>query len=66
MYYLISQLTLSKEVVPLICLQKMKLKKVTREADDRLHNTLVIDENGFAKIVQGSEVNHSYSVRLSP
>lgn len=44
---------------------KDEIEKVMREADDRLHNTLVIDENGFAKIVQGSEISHSYPVRHS-
>lgn len=44
---------------------KDEIEKVMREADDRVHNTLVIDENGFAKIVQGSEISHSYPVRHS-
>ncbi len=44
---------------------KDEIEKVMREADDRFHNTLVIDEDGYAKIVQGSEVSHSYPVRHS-
>lgn len=50
---------------PIHMFTKDEIKIAMREADDRFHNTLVIDENGFAKIVQGSESSHSYPVRLS-
>ena len=33
-----------------------------KKADDRKHNTLVIDENGYAKVVSGENLNY-YPVR---
>lgn len=44
---------------------KEEIKKVMQQADDRVHNTLVVDENGYVEIVQGNEISHSYPVRLS-
>ena len=54
-----------KRNTPTHMFTKDEIERVMHEADDRFHNTLVIDEDGFAKIVQGSEDSHSYPVRHS-
>ena len=54
-----------KRNTPAHMFTKDEIERVMREADDRFHNTLVIDEDGFAQIVQGSKLSHSYPVRHS-
>ena len=54
-----------KRGTPTHMFTKDEIKKVMREADDRFHNTLVIDEDGFAKVVQERKNIHSYPVRHS-
>lgn len=41
---------------------KEEIKIEMEKADDRKHNTLVIDENGYAKVVSGENLNY-YPVR---
>ena len=41
---------------------KEEIKIEMAKADDRKHNTLVIDENGYAKVVSGENLNY-YPVR---
>ena len=41
---------------------KEEIRNLMLKADDRASNTLVIDENGYAKIVQGRVTRHSYPV----
>lgn len=41
---------------------KSEIEKLMRDADDRLNNTLVIDEDGFAHIIQDQMLTKFYSV----
>ena len=41
---------------------KNEIKELMRNADDRLGNTLVIDEFGFAHVIPGNFDKHSYPV----
>ena len=42
---------------------KAEIEFLMKEADDRINNTLVIDENGFARIVCNNELDiHSFAV----
>ncbi len=41
---------------------KCEIEKLMRDADDRLNNTLVIDENGFPHIIQDKSITKFYPV----
>ncbi|MFZ7133692.1 MAG: protein kinase domain-containing protein [Eubacteriales bacterium] len=41
---------------------KCEIEKLMRDADDRLNNILVIDENGFAHIIQDKSITKFYPV----
>lgn len=42
---------------------KQEIQAAMRNADDRLDNQLVIDENGYAKVIKKDEYSHLYPVR---
>lgn len=42
---------------------KQEVEKAMRNADDRVNNQLVIDENGYAKVIQRDEGSNLYPVR---
>ena len=42
---------------------KQEIEMSMRNADDRLNNQLVIDENGYAKIIKRDEYSYLYPVR---
>lgn len=42
---------------------KQEIEKVMREADDRFDNQLVIDENGYAKVIQNDSFGSLFPVR---
>lgn len=42
---------------------KQEVEKAMRNADDRVNNQLVIDENGYAKVIQRDEYTYLYPVR---
>lgn len=37
-----------------------------RDADDRFRNQLVIDENGYVKVIQDDNIGHLFPVRHEP
>lgn len=45
---------------------KEEIKKAMKEADDRVHNQLVIDENGYAKVIKEERYGHLYPVSHEP
>lgn len=45
---------------------KDEIETLMRNADDRYHNQLVVDEFGYAKIIQPTEEKFLYPVRLEP
>lgn len=59
-YYL--NVELEKTGVPSHVFTKNELKKILKEGDDRVRNTLVINENGYFKLVQ--EDGNLYPVRF--
>lgn len=42
---------------------KQEVEKAMRNADDRVNNQLVIDENGYAKVIKKDEYSYLYPVR---
>lgn len=42
---------------------KQEVEKAMRNADDRVNNQLVIDENGYAKVIKKDEFSYLYPVR---
>ena len=42
---------------------KQEVEKAMRNADDRVNNQLVIDENGYAKVIKRDECSYLYPVR---
>lgn len=42
---------------------KQEIEVVMRNADDRVNNQLVIDENGYAKVIQGQGYGYLFPVR---
>ena len=55
-------LQIKKCCVPKHIFNKFEIEKVMREADDRKDNRLVIDENGFPKIIQNITEGYLYPV----
>lgn len=53
------------EIIPSHLFSKEEIKQLMYEADDRKHNRLVIDENGYAKIIQSEDNYFLYPVRNS-
>ena len=49
-------------ILNLLFTTKSEIKKLMRDADDRLNNTLVIDEDGFAHIIQDKNLTKFYPV----
>ena len=45
---------------------KQEIEKVMRDADDRFRNQLVIDENGYVKVIQDDNIGHLFPVRHEP
>lgn len=54
---------LKKSGKPTHLFTKVEIEEVMRNADDRQHNMLVIDENGYAKIIQEINTGYLYPVR---
>lgn len=48
---------------PLHLFTKEEIEEVMRNADDRLNNQLVIDENGYAKVISEHRYGHLFPVR---
>ncbi len=42
---------------------KKEIEEAIRNADDRFSNRLVIDENGYAKVIKKEEIGHLFPVR---
>lgn len=42
---------------------KQEIESTMRNADDRVNNQLVIDENGYAKVIERDEYSYLYPVR---
>jgi len=53
---------IGKNGTPSHLFTKCEIKKLMREADDRLNNTLVIDEDGFAHLIQDHSLTKFYPV----
>lgn len=48
---------------PIHLFTKQEIEEAMRNADDRLDNQLVIDENGYAKVIERDEGSYLYPVR---
>ena len=48
---------------PIHLFTKQEIEAAMRDADDRLDNQLVIDENGYAKVIERDEGSYLYPVR---
>lgn len=57
------KINLFREGKPKHLFTKQEIKKLMKEADDRVNNTLVIDENGYAQLVQDIDIAKLYPVR---
>lgn len=51
---------------PIHLFTKQEIEKVMRDADDRFRNQLVIDENGYVKVIQDDNIGHLFPVRHEP
>lgn len=51
---------------PIHLFTKQEIEKVMRDADDRFRNQLVIDENGYVKVIQDDNIRHLFPVRHEP
>ena len=47
---------------PVHLFTKEEIKEVMRNADDRFNNQLVIDENGYARVIQNCTIGHLFPV----
>ncbi|MEG0835829.1 MAG: protein kinase family protein [Christensenellaceae bacterium] len=56
-------ITLVKMGKPAHLFTKETIKEAMRSADDRVNNQLVIDENGYAKVIQDKGYGYLYPVR---
>lgn len=56
------KMTMCRTGKPTHIFTKNEIKELMRNADDRLGNTLVIDEFGFAHVIPGNFDKHSYPV----
>lgn len=56
------KMTMCRTGKPAHMFTKMEIKELMRNADDRLGNTLVIDEFGFAHVIPGHFDKHVYPV----
>lgn len=56
------KMTMCRTGKPTHMFTKMEIKELMRNADDRLGNTLVIDEFGFAHVISGHFDKHVYPV----
>lgn len=48
---------------PIHLFTKQEVEKAMRNADDRVNNQLVIDENGYAKVIEKDKYSYLYPVR---